>query len=143
LPVIAVGEIETFLDWNLVGKSDGRRCPGRSMNKRAHTPSATITAGTAKLPAPAVVQSTYPMKNLITCFCVAATILLAPAFTSTATAEPRERHPEIHEAIHALEKAKRHMEEAKHDFGGHRKEALEACERAIRQLHLALEADRR
>ena len=59
-------------------------------------------------------------------------------------AEPgRERHPEIHAAIHALEKAKLHMEHADHDFSGHRKEALEACERAIQQLRLALESDRR
>jgi len=59
-------------------------------------------------------------------------------------AEPgREHHPEIHQAIAALEKAKHHLEHAEHDFGGHRREAVEACERAIQQLRLALESDRR
>lgn len=82
------------------------------------------------------------MRKLIPSFFGAAALLVAVAFPQVASAQPHERHPEIHEAIHALEKAKAHLEAADHDFHGHRKEAVEACERAIRQLHLALEADK-
>jgi hypothetical protein len=54
-----------------------------------------------------------------------------------------ERHPAIHRAIVALEAAKHDMERADHDFGGHRKEALEECEKAIAQLKLALQYDKK
>jgi hypothetical protein len=65
--------------------------------------------------------------------------------TSTVHAAPplEERHPEIHQAIHALENAKAHLLEAKHDFGGHRDAAIHACDEAIAQLKAALEFDRR
>ena len=76
------------------------------------------------------------MKNLVCSFLIPMALFVAVVFPSKAFAERGERHPEIHEAIHALENAK-------HDFGGHRQEALEACERAIRQLRLALGADKK
>lgn len=53
-----------------------------------------------------------------------------------------ERHPEIRAAIRALQRAKRHLQEAAHDFGGHRVEALEAVNKAIEQLKLALQYDK-
>ncbi len=53
-----------------------------------------------------------------------------------------ERHPEIRMAINALERAKKHLQEVAHDFGGHRAEALEAVNRAIEQLKLALRYDK-
>jgi hypothetical protein len=53
-----------------------------------------------------------------------------------------EHHPEIRAAIRALENAKRHLQEAAHDFGGHRAEALEAVNRALEQLKLALQYDK-
>jgi len=53
-----------------------------------------------------------------------------------------ERHPEIRSAIRALERAKRHLEEAAHDFGGHRVEALAAVNKAIEQLRIALQYDK-
>lgn len=37
-------------------------------------------------------------------------------------------------AISALRSAKQDMENAGHDFGGHKKAALEACDKAIAQL---------
>ncbi|MBV9522787.1 MAG: hypothetical protein JO010_08340 [Alphaproteobacteria bacterium] len=58
-----------------------------------------------------------------------------------ASAAP-ERHPEIRKAIGALERAKSDLEHANHDFGGHRKEALEAVDRAIAQLRVALQYDK-
>jgi hypothetical protein len=61
---------------------------------------------------------------------------------AAAAASPAERHPEIREAIEALRRAKAHMEHAAHDFGGHRVEAIEATDRAIRQLELCLKFDK-
>lgn len=60
-----------------------------------------------------------------------------------ASAEARERHPAIRAAINSLEKAKMDLEHADHDFGGHRVEAIESIDRAINQLRLALQFDRR
>jgi transcription elongation GreA/GreB family factor len=79
----------------------------------------------------------------------------APAFAQNAGGKPagkmarmdqddrNERHPEIRQAIRALERAKDHLQKAAHDFGGHRAEALEACDNAIRQLKLALQYDKK
>jgi len=61
----------------------------------------------------------------------------------TAARERREPHPEIRKAITALERAKYDMQHASHDFGGHRVAALAACDKAIEQLRLALQYDKR
>jgi hypothetical protein len=60
-----------------------------------------------------------------------------------ASRERREPHPEIRKAIAALERAKRDLQHASHDFGGHRADALAACDKAIEQLRLALQYDKR
>src|ERR1700753_2275979 len=69
------------------------------------------------------------------------------AFEDAAYAAPvaaeRERHPEIRGAINALERARDDLQNAAHDYHGHRAEALESVNRALEQLHLALECDRR
>jgi hypothetical protein len=65
-----------------------------------------------------------------------------PAKTAASRAR-REPHPEIRKAIAALERAKRDLQHASHDFGGHRADALAACDRAIEQLKLALQYDKR
>jgi hypothetical protein len=54
----------------------------------------------------------------------------------------RERHPEIRAAIRALERTKKHLQDASHDFGGHRAEALESVDNAIKQLRQALQFDK-
>ena len=51
----------------------------------------------------------------------------------------RAHHPAIARAIRALELAKEEMQAAEHDYGGHRAEALAACDNAIAQLKLALQ----
>ena len=58
-------------------------------------------------------------------------------------AERRERHPEIRKAITALEHAKYALQHADHDFGGHRADALAATDKAIEQLRLALQYDKK
>ena len=60
----------------------------------------------------------------------------------TSGAAPPEKHPHIHHALAELREARRELKEADHDFGGHRKEALEATDAAIRQLERALKFDR-
>ncbi|HEY4364000.1 MAG TPA: hypothetical protein VGN17_23725 [Bryobacteraceae bacterium] len=50
----------------------------------------------------------------------------------------RAMHPRIAAAISALKDAKAYMQEAPHDFGGHRVGAIRASDDAIRQLNLAL-----
>jgi hypothetical protein len=52
-----------------------------------------------------------------------------------------EKHPLIHQAISALQSARRDLNSAVHDYCGHRVEALEAVNRALTQLKLALECD--
>lgn len=59
-----------------------------------------------------------------------------------AGAVPAPEHPEIREAIAALRRARDHMQQAAHDFGGHRVDALRATDEAIRQLQDCLKYDR-
>jgi hypothetical protein len=73
---------------------------------------------------------------------VTATQQTTPAQTAASRAR-REPHPEIRKAIAALERAKTDMQHASHDFGGHRVAAIAACDRAIEQLRLALQYDKR
>jgi hypothetical protein len=53
-------------------------------------------------------------------------------------AQEASEHPRIANAIGALEDAIHYMREAPHNFGGHKEKAIEASERAVRQLKLAL-----
>jgi hypothetical protein len=62
-----------------------------------------------------------------------------PAAPGTPGAHARGHHPAIRAAINALERAKLDLQAAAHDFGGHRADALAACDTAIAQLKLALQ----
>ena len=81
------------------------------------------------------------MKVKLTSLFTALVLMLALTLSSASSASP-ERHPAIRKAIGALEAAKSDLEHAAHDFGGHRVEAIEAINRALDQLHKALEYDR-
>lgn len=63
--------------------------------------------------------------------------------TAQERGERNERHPAIRAAIRSLEQAKDEMQHAAHDFGGHRVEAIKACDEAIHQLQLALQYDKK
>ena len=63
--------------------------------------------------------------------------MCAGAWTLSAQPE-RAMHPRIAAAIDALKDARAYMREAPHDFGGHKVEAIRACDDAIKQLELAL-----
>ena len=66
-----------------------------------------------------------------------------PGSPVTGVSKGKEHHPALHRAIAELEAAKKHLEHADHDFGGHRKQALIDCEKAIAQLKLALQFDKK
>jgi hypothetical protein len=68
---------------------------------------------------------------------------LVPMAQAQEKKEKKERHPHIHAAIRELREAKKELEEAAHDFGGHRKEAIEAIDVAIKQLQQALKFDKK
>ena len=68
---------------------------------------------------------------------------LSVAGSTAAFAEGRERHPTIRRAMEALRAARNDLEHADHDFGGHRVEAMQAIDRAIEQLQIALRFDNR
>jgi len=54
-----------------------------------------------------------------------------------------EQHPHMRAAIRELREAKQELQTAAHDFGGHRAEAVEAVDNAIKQLQLALQYDKK
>ena len=54
----------------------------------------------------------------------------------------RPKRPRIHEALRALCNAREDLQDAARQFGGHRVSALQAVDRAIAELDLALEYDR-
>lgn len=103
------------------------------------------------------------MKNKITTFLAtfvvamslsaAVPLLMAQTSTTPTPSAPsvpgkkahagHERHPAIHEAIESLRKAKLELEHADHDFGGHRADAIKDCDKAIEQLKLALQFDKK
>jgi hypothetical protein len=55
----------------------------------------------------------------------------------------REVHPHIRAAIRELQEAKKELQSAAHDFGGHREDAVKACDEAINQLRQALQYDKK
>jgi len=71
-----------------------------------------------------------------------AMVVAAPTPKPVPAPAAPEHHPAIRAAIEALEKAKYELQHADHDFGGHRAEALEATDNAIKQLKIALQYDK-
>jgi hypothetical protein len=59
------------------------------------------------------------------------------------TTPPPEPHPRLRAAMKELRAAREELRSAAHDFCGHRAEAVEKTDEALRQLQLALECDRR
>lgn len=69
---------------------------------------------------------------------VVGVILCAGTWTLSAQNE-RAMHPRIAAAIAAVRDARAYMVSAPHDFGGHKADAIAACDNAIRELQKALE----
>jgi hypothetical protein len=57
--------------------------------------------------------------------------------------EKNERHPHIHRALGKLRAARKDLQTAAHDYGGHRVAAIKDIDRAIAQLEKALKYDQR
>ena len=74
------------------------------------------------------------MKRLL----FAAGIFASLAFTPA----PLEKHPHIKSALRELTSARKELQAAAHDFGGHRVEAIGAIDAAIAQLRLAQQFDK-
>jgi len=65
----------------------------------------------------------------------------SPAAAAAPAPVPQD-HPEIRDAIAALRTARGHLKEARHDFGGHRAEALRDVDKAINQLQVCMRYDK-
>lgn len=81
-----------------------------------------------------------------------AMVAFTPVFSMAASPAPApvqekgrggEQHPHIRAALRELREARQELQTAAHDFGGHRKEALEAVDNAIKQLQEALQYDKK
>jgi len=82
------------------------------------------------------------MKRTVSKLLMVASLVVLPltlAAPSARAGEERREHPRISHAITALQDAIAELKAAPHDFGGHRAEAVEACEAALRQLRRALQ----
>ena len=66
-----------------------------------------------------------------------------PASPQVVKGKGGEQHPHIRAALRELREARRELETAAHDFGGHKQEAIEAVDNAIKQLQQALEYDKK
>lgn len=49
-----------------------------------------------------------------------------------------DKHPHMHDALHDLEAARKHLEEASKDYGGHRLRALDFTNQAADEIYLAI-----
>jgi hypothetical protein len=56
--------------------------------------------------------------------------------------DDHDRYPSLRRAIDALQDARRDIAGDRGDFGGHRRDALEAIDRATDQLRMAIDSDR-
>lgn len=94
------------------------------------------------------------MKTLLASLLGAMVLLSASLFVPAALAQNKpatqartrrtktDNHPKIREAITALEAAKAELEQADGDFGGHKAEAVEAVNNALKRLRLALQFEK-
>jgi len=87
------------------------------------------------------------LTSVLAVICFGATdLVMSQAVSSTSTPSStikHERHPAIHAAISALEKARIDLKDAAHDFGGHRESALKAVDNALAELRDALKYDKK
>jgi hypothetical protein len=92
------------------------------------------------------IGSSAAVATLVLMLCLPVAVPAAPAPKAPqprpAAAPAPEPHPEIRQAIAALRRARAHLNNAAHDFGGHRVEAIKATDEAIRQLQICLQYDR-
>lgn len=94
------------------------------------------------------------MRMTLTRLLVALAVSCAPLFALAPAAQGKTRapagqkraraesHPKIRAAIAALEAAKTELEQSGGDFGGHKADAIEAVNNALKRLRLALQFEK-
>jgi hypothetical protein len=111
-----------------------------------------VFPGTVLLGAPSMRRTEINMFKKISVAVLTLGLTLSPMIATAASPAPApvqdehkggERHPHIRAAIRELREARRELETADHDFGGHKKEAIEAVDNAIKQLQQALQYDKK
>ena len=65
--------------------------------------------------------------------------VIALLFALSSPSPAAGQHPEIEAALTALQNAKMHLQQAAHDFGGHRVDAIHAIDEADHQLRICLQ----
>ena len=70
---------------------------------------------------------------------IAGTLLGIGLTAGVMFAQPERFHPRIFKAIESLRDARAYLQEAPHDFGGHKQAAIRATDEAIKQLQFAAE----
>jgi hypothetical protein len=64
--------------------------------------------------------------------------LATPVFAQQTGHSEMQEHPRIAKAVQALEDAIKYMENAPHDFGGHKAQAIADSRKAVEQLREAM-----
>ena len=74
-----------------------------------------------------------------------ATLMIMCALTavSCASTTTHADQPHMQAALNSLQEARAHLTNATHDKGGHRKDAIDAIDRAIAQVQRGIDFDRR
>jgi len=80
--------------------------------------------------------------SMMTALFFALTLPTAVSNVVAAPAPAPPPHPEIRAAINAIDRARTHLNEAAHDFGGHRVDAIKALDEAQKQLNICLQYDK-
>lgn len=65
----------------------------------------------------------------------------ASASTPAAANKEKDEHPHMDAAKKALENAKAQLEQAVHDYNGHRAKALELVEQAIKEINVGIASE--
>ena len=79
------------------------------------------------------------MKRRVLQFAISLVVLGMLAMPRIAAAEDQ---PHMRAALEALEQAKQHLQQAEHDKGGHRAQALQLTDQAIAQVKQGMKYDR-
>ncbi len=83
------------------------------------------------------------MKKRMWLAVLAGMLLFGLGVQRATSSQAREPHPRIVAAMRALENAKKELQAAERDFGGHRTKAVEHVDQALRECREALATDKK
>ena len=90
-----------------------------------------------------LVRTWKPVAAVVFCLASLGLLMTLAAGPAVADKDDKEKHPHIRAAIEELREARKDLKEGDHDFEGHRKEAIEAVDVAIKQLEICLKVDKK